>query len=73
MLKFSKNIFFKEKMFVKESEEYIFRIFWNILFLKWNIPLYLFIYLFIWQTCALKRPRSYWCLGVLTNVSTVGI
>ncbi len=46
MLKFSKNIFFKEKMFVKESEEYIFRIFWNILFLKWNIPLYLFIYLF---------------------------
>lgn len=35
-------------------------------FLKWNIPIYLFIYIF--GKHVLKRPRSYWCLGVLTNV-----
>jgi hypothetical protein len=64
MLKFSKNIFLKAKMFVKESEV-IYGIFWNITF-KWNIPIYLFIYLF--GKHVLKRPRSYWCLGVLTNV-----
>ncbi len=64
MLKFSKNIFLKEKMFAKGSEEYIFGILWNILFEMESSKL--FIYLF--GKHVLKRPRLYWCLGVWTNV-----
>jgi hypothetical protein len=49
MLKFSKNMCLKEKMFAKEVKN-IYLEYCEIFFF-WN-GMFLFIYLFIWQTCA---------------------
>jgi hypothetical protein len=59
MLKFSKNIFLKEKMLVKESEEYIFGIFW----IFFSNGIFQFIYLFIYSAnmCSSDRgPIGVW-------------
>ncbi len=43
MLKFSKNIFLKEKMFAKKVKN-IYLEYFGIFLFKWNLPNYLFIY-----------------------------
>ncbi len=56
MLKFSKNIFLKEKIYI-----------WNIMGFFFEIE-YSYLFIYLCGKHVLKRPRSYCCLGVLTNV-----